>query len=115
MPKVSYPYEVNGKFVTENCSLISIYSLSNCSLVPSLTVLCFFNYCGLPPKTNHPKHFCSECIYLLPFKLILPFVTPLRSPGAPLDSPATASVMLDFEGLDSSLTLVASAGKMCGS
>ena len=39
MPKVSYPYEVNGKFVTGNGSLIPICSLSNCSLLPSLTVL----------------------------------------------------------------------------
>ena len=39
MPKVPYPYEVNGKLVTENGSLIQICSLSNCSLLPSLTVL----------------------------------------------------------------------------
>ena len=32
MPKVPYPYEVNGKLVTGNCSL------SNRSLLPSLTV-----------------------------------------------------------------------------
>ena len=39
MPKVPYPYEVNGKLVTGNGSLIPICSLSNCSLLPSLTVL----------------------------------------------------------------------------
>ena len=38
MPKVSYPYEVNGKLVTGNGSLKPIYSLSNSSLLPSLTV-----------------------------------------------------------------------------
>ena len=39
MPKVPYPYEVNGKLVTGNVSLIPICSLSNRSLLPSLTVL----------------------------------------------------------------------------
>ena len=39
MSKFSYPYEVNGKSVTGNGSLIPICSLSNCSLLPSLTVL----------------------------------------------------------------------------
>jgi hypothetical protein len=38
MPKVPYPYEVNGKLVTGNGSLIPICSLSNRSLLPSLTV-----------------------------------------------------------------------------
>ena len=38
MPKVPYPYELNGKLVTGNGSLILICSLSNSSLVPSLTV-----------------------------------------------------------------------------
>ena len=38
MPKVPYPYEVNGKLVTGNGSLIPICSLSNSSLLPSLTV-----------------------------------------------------------------------------
>ena len=38
VPKVPYPYEVNGKLVTENGSLIPICSLSNHSLLPSLTV-----------------------------------------------------------------------------
>ena len=33
MPKVPYPYEVNGKLVTGNGSLIPI-----CSLLPSLTL-----------------------------------------------------------------------------
>ena len=39
MPKVPYPYEVNGKLVTGNGSFIPICSLSNRSLLPSLTVL----------------------------------------------------------------------------
>ena len=45
MPKVPYPYEVNGKFVTGNGSLIPICSLSNRSFLPSLTVviLAFYN------------------------------------------------------------------------
>ena len=38
MPKVPYPYEVNGKSVTGNGFLIPICSLSNRSLLPSLTV-----------------------------------------------------------------------------
>ena len=38
MPKVPYLYEVNGKLVTGNGSLIPICSLSNRSLLPSLTV-----------------------------------------------------------------------------
>ena len=41
MPKVPYSYEVNGKLVTENGSLVPICSLSNCSLLPSLTVIGF--------------------------------------------------------------------------
>ena len=39
MPKVPYPYEVNGKLATVNGSLIPICSLSNRSLLPSLNVL----------------------------------------------------------------------------
>ena len=39
MPKVTHPYEVNGQLVTGNGSLIPICSLSNRSLLPSLTVL----------------------------------------------------------------------------
>ena len=41
MPKVPYPYKVNGKLVTRirNGSLIHTISLSNRSLLPSLTVL----------------------------------------------------------------------------
>ena len=38
MPIVPYPYEVNGKLVTGNGSLTPICSLSNRSLLPSLTV-----------------------------------------------------------------------------
>ena len=41
MPKVPNPYEVNGKLMTGNGSLILICSLSNRSLLPSLTVLTF--------------------------------------------------------------------------
>ena len=44
MPNVPYPYEVNGKLVTGNGSLIPISSLSNCSLLPSLTVLSKINF-----------------------------------------------------------------------
>ena len=42
MSKVPYPFEVNGKLVTENGCLIPICSLSNRSLLPSLTVLLKF-------------------------------------------------------------------------
>ena len=38
MTKVPYPYEINGKLVTENGSLIPICTLSNRFLLPSLTV-----------------------------------------------------------------------------
>ena len=41
MPKVPYPYEVNGKLVTGNGFLILICSLSNRFLLPSLTVYVF--------------------------------------------------------------------------
>ena len=44
MPKVPYPYEVNGKLVTGNGSLIPICSLSNRSLLPSLTVVTSLQY-----------------------------------------------------------------------
>ena len=52
MPKVPYSYEVNGKLVTWYGSLIPICSLSNPSLLPSLTVYSFRmtqnqNYIGL--------------------------------------------------------------------
>ena len=40
MPKIPYPYEVNGKLVTGNGSLIPISSLSNRSLLPSSTEVC---------------------------------------------------------------------------
>ena len=43
MPKVPYHYEVNGKLVTGNCSLIPICSLSNRCLLPSLTALSLVN------------------------------------------------------------------------
>ena len=38
MPNVPYSYEVNGKLVTGNCSLIPISSLTKRSLLPSMTV-----------------------------------------------------------------------------
>ena len=44
MPKAPYPYEVNGKLVTGNGSLTPICSLSNHSLLPSLTVLGMYNF-----------------------------------------------------------------------
>ena len=47
MPNVPYSYEVNGKLVTGNGSLIPISSLSNRSLLPSLTVPTSDNFfCG---------------------------------------------------------------------
>ena len=52
MPKVPYPYEVNGKLVTGNGSLIPICSLSNRSLLPSLTVVAFSFLDQCP--TDHP-------------------------------------------------------------
>ena len=39
MPNVPYSYEVNGKLVKRNGSLIPISSLTKRSLLPSLTVL----------------------------------------------------------------------------
>ena len=39
MPNVPYPYEVNGKLVTGNGALVPISSLSNRSLLPSLTLV----------------------------------------------------------------------------
>jgi hypothetical protein len=47
MPKVPYPYEVNGKLITGNGSLIPICSLSNRSLLPSLTVPMKSDRCNL--------------------------------------------------------------------
>ena len=38
-PNIPYPYEVNWHLVMGNGSLTSIFSLSKCSLSPSLTVL----------------------------------------------------------------------------
>ena len=50
MPKVPYYYEANGKLVTGNGSLIPICSLSNCSLLPSLTV--HANWVEIKQQTN---------------------------------------------------------------
>ena len=58
MPKVPYPYEVNGKLVTENGSLIPICSLLNRSLLPSLTVLIF----GL--RKLFSRKSCDERMFL---------------------------------------------------
>ena len=55
MPKVPYPYEVNGKLVPGNGSLIPICSLSNHSLLPSLTVSVFWRF----PVRNIFLHFWS--------------------------------------------------------
>ena len=41
MPNVPYSYEVNGKLVAGNGSLIHISSLSKRSLLPSLTVFVY--------------------------------------------------------------------------
>ena len=58
MPKVPYPYEVNGKLVTGNGSLIPICSLSNRSLFPSLTVYCF------PIQKSRPvRYYCIVMNY----------------------------------------------------
>ena len=58
MPKVPYPYEVNGKLVTGNGSLIPICSLSKRSLLPSLTV------CWLCGKFLYPSpDFCQNWCY----------------------------------------------------
>ena len=60
MPNVPYPYEVNGKLVMGNGSLIPI-----CSLMPSLTVLMYFiNFAmqstGLSREGNSLKWFMDE-------------------------------------------------------
>ena len=52
MPKVPYPYEVNDKLVTGNGSLIPICSLSNRSLLSSLTVHTIRNYNLGPNETE---------------------------------------------------------------
>ena len=53
MPKVPYSYEVNGKSVTRNGSLIQISSLSNSSLMPCLTV----QYMNIPSS-----NLCTEIV-----------------------------------------------------
>ena len=55
MPKVPYSYEVNGKLVTGNGSLIPI-----CSLLPSLTVFCSKStFLGME-ETNMPHNFWNK-------------------------------------------------------
>ena len=56
MPKVPYHYEVNGKLVTGNGSLILICSLSNRSLLPSLTVQPLFR------EARNPDFFPVYCL-----------------------------------------------------
>ena len=61
MPKVPYPYEVNGKLVTGNGSLKPICSLSNRSLMPSLTVQKNSNFWQvLPQKLCKSVQECSK-------------------------------------------------------
>ena len=55
MPKVPYPYEVNGKVVTGNGSLIPICSLSNRSLLPSSIILFFFLFSGAAETRKQTK------------------------------------------------------------
>ena len=57
-PKVPYPYEVNGKLLNGNGSLIPICSLLNRSLLPSLTVLIF----GL--RKLFSRKSCDERMFL---------------------------------------------------
>ena len=57
MPKIPYPYEVNGKLVTGNGSLIPICSLSNHSLLSSLTVPCL-------QKKGFPSSYLFEAYIL---------------------------------------------------
>ena len=58
MPKVPYPYEVNGKLVTGNGSLIPI-----CSLLPSLTVqrilVGCFNFVYFLDKLSQDRSLCT--------------------------------------------------------
>ena len=57
---VPYPYEVNGKLVTGNGFLISICSLSNRSLLPSLIVIQkndFLSASGLSCMNEHELNF----------------------------------------------------------
>ena len=68
MPKVPYPYKVNGKLVTVNGSIIPICSLSNRSLLPSLTVLA--NAKQNTDETNTQIHFVSQSISIL-FKVLV--------------------------------------------
>ena len=45
MPNVPHSYEVNGKLVTGNGSLMPISSSTKRSLLPSLPVLLFSSFC----------------------------------------------------------------------
>ena len=59
MPKVPYPYEVNG-------SLIQICSLSNRSLLPSLTVIYFIypNFIQIFAKGNLKSTFYTNDLWI---------------------------------------------------
>ena len=64
MPKVPYPYEVNGKLVTGNGSIIPICSLSNRSLSPSLTVI--------KESSNNKSFPRYKSIYLVKYLVQIP-------------------------------------------
>ena len=76
MPNVPYSYEVNGKLVTGNGSLIPISSLSNRSLLPSSTVFwktanLWFDHLSfqlhtrvLYPTRNSKGLSCNICTYI---------------------------------------------------
>ena len=57
MPKVPYSYEVNGKLVTGNGSLIPI-----CSLLPSLTVIKFNELFIVASSTTIYLGNCQEIV-----------------------------------------------------
>ena len=67
MPNVPYPYEVNGKLVTGNGSLIPISSLSNRSLLPSLTV---FEFLRIRVLTRNRRNYVLQS-NLIRNKLVL--------------------------------------------
>ena len=67
MPKVPYPYEVNGKLVTGSGSLIPICSLSNRSLLPILTVLDFWKKTDLFSEGIRNFVFKTQFQFLLEF------------------------------------------------
>ena len=81
MPKDPYPYEVHGKLVTGNGFLIPICSLSNRSLLPSLTVFgkCLRKFSSNPRNVKVQSDFVK---YLTPMHCVLPFLPfPSQQPG----------------------------------